>query len=65
MGMHGAQKNRVSSSGCLGRCALGPCLVIYPEGVWYRAETERDIDEIIENHLKQGQIVERLLIAKE
>ena len=51
---------RVNNAGCLNRCALGPMLVIYPEGVWYRYETQEDIDEIIESHLQHGQIVERL-----
>ena len=53
---------RVNKSGCLGRCSLGPCLVIYPEGVWYYYETQRDIDEILEKHLLNGEIVSRLLI---
>src|SRR5262245_49302784 len=39
---------RVSRAGCLGRCVLGPSLVIYPEGVWYSYRTEQDIDEIVE-----------------
>ena len=51
---------RVNNAGCLNRCALGPMLVIYPEGVWYRYESREDIDEIIETHLQHGQIVERL-----
>ncbi|MFI4962791.1 MAG: (2Fe-2S) ferredoxin domain-containing protein, partial [Legionellales bacterium] len=33
--LHGPSKIRVSKSGCLGRCSSGPCIVIYPEGVWY------------------------------
>ena len=51
---------RVNNAGCLDRCELGPCLVIYPEGVWYRASSKADIDEIIHEHLKNGKIVERL-----
>lgn len=54
------KKVRVNTAGCLNRCALGPILVIYPEGVWYHYENESDIDEIIESHLIQGEIVERL-----
>lgn len=64
-GLHGKDKCRVSSSGCLGRCALGPCLVIYPEGIWYKAETTQDIDEIIECHLINNQVVRRLKIELE
>ncbi|WP_339608336.1 MULTISPECIES: ferredoxin [unclassified Methylophaga] len=36
-------------------------LVIYPEGTWYHFETEADIDEIIESHLLNDTIVERLV----
>jgi (2Fe-2S) ferredoxin len=53
---------RISQSGCLGRCQLGPCIVIYPEGVWYTYGSIADIDEIIHQHLISGQIVDRLLI---
>lgn len=53
---------RVNNAGCLERCELGPTLVIYPEGIWYRADTFADIDEILETHVKQGGRVERLLL---
>jgi (2Fe-2S) ferredoxin len=53
---------RVNSALCLGRCANGPVMVIYPEGIWYSYQSEADIDEIISQHLQRGQIVERLLI---
>jgi len=53
---------RVNTAGCLGRCDEGPVLVIYPEGVWYTYVDESDIDEIIEKHLKNGCVVERLRI---
>ncbi|MEG1203208.1 MAG: (2Fe-2S) ferredoxin domain-containing protein, partial [Comamonas sp.] len=43
------------------RCAGGPIMAIYPEGVWYTYIDNEDIDEIIESHLKNGQVVERLL----
>jgi (2Fe-2S) ferredoxin len=55
------KKIRVNNAGCLNRCALGPMLVIYPQGTWYHYETEADIDEIIESHLQKDIIVERLL----
>jgi (2Fe-2S) ferredoxin len=60
--LHGPGKVRVSQSGCLGRCAVGPCLVIYPEAVWYTYATEKDIDDIITQHLLEGQMVHRLLL---
>jgi (2Fe-2S) ferredoxin len=54
------KKVRVNNAGCLSRCALGPMLVIYPEGIWYQYKTEADINEIIESHLLNDTIVERL-----
>ncbi|MDX2113654.1 MAG: (2Fe-2S) ferredoxin domain-containing protein [Alphaproteobacteria bacterium] len=56
----GIRKTRVNSAGCLDRCELGPCMVIYPEGVWYRCQTKEDVDEVIREHLGQGKPVERL-----
>lgn len=53
---------RVNQSGCLDRCELGPCVVIYPEGVWYSPKTKADIDEIITEHLQNGRPVQRLLL---
>ncbi|STY28109.1 (2Fe-2S) ferredoxin [Legionella wadsworthii] len=63
--MHGPGKVRVSKSGCLGRCSSGPCIVIYPEGVWYTYTSFADIDEIIEKHLIAGHVAEELLIDQE
>lgn len=62
--LHGPGKIRVSKSGCLGRCAQGPCLVIYPEGVWYTYSSESDLDEIIFEHLIKGLTVPRLLLIE-
>ena len=62
LGLHGEGKIRLSQSGCLGRCGLGPCLVIYPEGTWYFYHTESDIDDIIKTHLIEGKILDRLHI---
>ncbi|MCW5589045.1 MAG: NAD(P)H-dependent oxidoreductase subunit E [Legionellales bacterium] len=58
----GAGGIRVSKSGCLGRCQEGPSLVIYPEGTWYRYANRQDIDEIIQEHLINGNLVTRLLM---
>ena len=52
---------RVNKAGCLDRCAGGPIAVVYPEEVWYTYVDEQDIDEIVESHLKNGKVVERLL----
>lgn len=53
---------RINSAGCLGRCELGPVLVVYPEAVWYTYVDQQDLDEIIEEHLTNGRIVERLVV---
>lgn len=53
---------RINSAGCLDRCNEGPVLVVYPEEVWYTYVDEKDLDEIIEQHLKHGRVVERLKI---
>jgi (2Fe-2S) ferredoxin len=58
----GAGKVRVNQAGCLDRCEEGPCAVVYPDGVWYTYVDRADIDEIIEEHLRNGRIVERLKI---
>lgn len=63
MGMAGPQNVRVNMAGCLDRCEQGPCVVVYPDAVWYRYVDEEDIDEIIDRHLVGGEIVERLRIT--
>ena len=60
-GLAGPGKVRVNRAGCLDRCAGGPVAVVYPEAVWYSYVDLSDIDEIVESHLKNGQVVERLL----
>ena len=62
MGFSGIGKLRVNTSGCLDRCEEGPVCVVYPEGTWYTYIDEQDIDEIIENHLVGGEVVNRLLL---
>jgi (2Fe-2S) ferredoxin len=60
-GLAGPGKVRVNKAGCLDRCAGGPVAVVYPDAVWYTYVDKDDIDEIVESHLKNGQVVERLL----
>ncbi len=62
LGITGQGGVRVNISGCLDRCSEGPIAVVYPEGVWYTYETKEDVDEIIEEHLVNGRIVDRLRI---
>lgn len=58
----GKGKIRINSAGCLDRCDEGPVLVVYPDAVWYTYVDQQDIDEIIEEHLRHGRVVERLKI---
>ncbi len=53
---------RANASGCLDACEFGAAMVVYPEGVWYGAVTESDVEEIVENHIIGGKAVERLQI---
>lgn len=53
---------RVNSAGCLNRCEEGPVAVVYPDDVWYTYVDKEDIDEIVEQHLLNGRVVERLKI---
>ncbi len=62
-GLAGPGGVRVNKAGCLDRCNGGPVAVVYPEAVWYTFVDNEDIDEIVESHLRQGRVVERLLLA--
>ena len=61
LGLSGPGMVRVNKAGCLDRCAAGPVAVVYPEAVWYTYVDADDIDEIVESHLKNGKVVERLV----
>lgn len=52
----------VSNTGCFGMCTKGPIAVVYPDGVWYGNITVDDVEEIVESHIVNGNIVERLVI---
>ncbi len=62
LGLFGPGKVRLNKSGCLGRCAIGPVMVVYPEGTWYTYVDKDDIEEIIQEHLLNGREVERLKV---
>lgn len=62
LGLSGPGRVRVNQAGCMDRCEEGPVLVVYPEGVWYTYVDRADVDEIIEEHLGKGRLVERLRI---
>ncbi len=56
-----ADEIKVIKTGCFGLCALGPIVIVYPEGAFYSMVNEDDVDEIVEEHLLKGRIVKRLL----
>ena len=60
--MKGPGGVRINSAGCMDRCEEGPCVVVSPEGTWYTYVDEKDIDEIIDEHLVNGRPVDRLKI---
>ncbi len=52
---------KVIKTGCFGLCALGPIMIVYPEGCFYSEVTVDDVSEIVEEHLLKGRMVTRLL----
>ncbi len=52
---------KVIKTGCFGLCALGPIMIVYPEGAFYSRVQVEDVKEIVEEHLLKGRIVKRLL----
>jgi (2Fe-2S) ferredoxin len=62
LGLSGQGKVRINKAGCLDRCEEGPVVVIYPQGTWYTYIDNSDIDDIIDQHIVKGEVVERLKI---
>ena len=52
---------KVVKTGCFGLCAMGPVVLVYPEGAFYTHVTPEDVPEIVSEHIVKGRIVERLL----
>ena len=52
---------KVVQTGCFGLCALGPVVIVYPEGAFYSMVKVKDVKEIVEEHLLKGRVVTRLL----
>jgi len=65
LGLSGQGSIRINKAGCLDRCELGPVLVVYPQGTWYTAIDEQDIEDIIQSHLIGGNIVHRLQLPEQ
>ena len=55
---------KIVQTGCFGLCALGPVVVVYPEGAFYSRVASEDVKEIVEEHLLKGRIVKRLLYSE-
>jgi (2Fe-2S) ferredoxin len=54
---------RINRAGCLGQCAAGVTAVVYPEGYWYRGLSVGDADQVVREHLVNGEPVERLALG--
>ncbi len=55
---------RINQAGCLDRCELGPCAVLYPEGVWYKLDSFAAADEILQQHVAAGGRVPARMLDK-
>ena len=58
---HLAEEIKVVETGCNGFCAMGPIMVVYPEGIIYMAIKPADVPDLVEEHLVKGRVLERLL----
>ncbi len=58
-------KVAVSTASCFGPCSEGPSVLVYPEGVMYAQVSKDDVAEIFDQHLEQGEPVERLRMSAE
>ena len=52
----------LTDCGSVGFCSVGPAVLVYPEGIWYAQVQPEDVREIIEEHLENGRVVERLAL---
>ena len=60
-----SEEVKLVQTGCFGLCALGPIVIIYPDGTFYSRVTADDVNEIVEEHLLKGRIVDRLVYRDE
>ena len=56
-----SEEVKLVQTGCFGLCALGPVVIVYPDGTFYSRVTPEDVKEIVEEHLLKGRVVERLV----
>jgi (2Fe-2S) ferredoxin len=55
-------KVRVNKAGCLDACAHGPVMVVYPDETWYSPKTKNDIELILDSHIQNNTLVDKLVI---
>ncbi len=60
LGLSGRGGVRINTAGCLDRCAEGPVIVVYPQDIWYTYVDREDLEEILQEHLIGGRVVDRL-----
>lgn len=54
----------VTECASVGFCAIGPAVMVYPDGIWYAQVSTKDVPEIVEEHLLNGHVVERLALLR-
>jgi (2Fe-2S) ferredoxin len=54
----------LTECGSVGFCAIGAAVMVYPDGIWYAQVRAGDVNEIIEEHLINGRVVERLALLR-
>jgi len=58
-----SEEVKLVQTGCFGLCALGPVVIVYPDGTFYSRVTTDDVEEFVEEHLLKGRPVERLVYS--
>jgi (2Fe-2S) ferredoxin len=62
--LFGPTRVKRGEAACLGVCAGGPIVVVYPEGVWYAGVTPELLERIVVEHLKEGKVVEEAVFHR-
>ena len=62
--LFGPQRVKRGETVCLGVCASGPIVVVYPEGVWYANVDQSLLERIVREHLKEGRVVEEAVFHR-
>ena len=60
-----ADEVKVVRTGCFGLCALGPVMIVYPEGTFYSRVTVEDVPDLVEEHLLKGRVLDRLVYRED